>query len=80
MMKPGTAWSQGLGLWCRLMQTQIDASLRFWAVWASTLPKPCARELAEVAERQAEPIPKANRAQRRPAAAPRRAQRPEVVH
>lgn len=39
-----------LGFWFRLWQTQIDQSLKLWAIWASALPRPSAAELSAEAE------------------------------
>jgi len=69
LTKPGAAWSLGLGLWCRLWQAQINASLTFYAAWAAHLPRPDAKALSEQAERHADPTVIRVRNQRR--AAPR---------
>jgi hypothetical protein len=82
---PVAAWSQGLGLWCRLYQAQIDATLKVWGVWAQALPRPDARAMAAAATRQAQPV-KPPRGPRRPATrmlpAPTHApaRQPEAVH
>jgi hypothetical protein len=66
LTNPGAAWTQGLGLWCRLWQAQIDASLTVWAAWASHLPRPDAKTLAAEAERRADPEVIRTRPIRRP--------------
>lgn len=47
---PSEAWSRGLGFWFRLWQAQIEQSMKFWALWAETLPKPSAAELSAEAD------------------------------
>lgn len=45
-------WNAGIAFWCGLWQAQMETGLRFWAIWAQSLPHPDARTLA--AEAQAE--------------------------
>ena len=47
---PAEAWGQAMGFWFRLWQAQLDQSLKFWCLWAQTLPRPSAAELAAEAE------------------------------
>jgi hypothetical protein len=47
---PSDLWGQGITFWCQLWQAQIDQSLKFWAIWASNLPRPTAAELSAGAE------------------------------
>ena len=67
-------WGQALGFWCRLWQAQIDQSLRFWAFWASALPRKDAAELAAEAEAM-----RAAATPDKPAPRPRRSARPAPV-
>ena len=86
-LTPGAAWTQGLSLWCRLYQAQLDGTLRVWAVWASALPKPDARTLSQQAAQAAETAERLERPRNpRRAAAPQRMlnpvtrSQPETVH
>lgn len=47
---PVELWEQGVTFWARLWQAQIDQSLKFWAAWASALPRPSAAQLSSEAE------------------------------
>lgn len=68
----GAAWTQGLSFWCQLWQAQIEQSMKFWALWAESLPKPTAAQLAAQAEKMREkvaPAPEPARPARRSRAA-----------
>jgi hypothetical protein len=47
---PADLWGQGITFWCRVWQAQLDQSLKFWALWASSLPRPSAADLSAEAE------------------------------
>jgi hypothetical protein len=47
---PADLWAQGITFWSQLWQAQIDQSLKYWALWASNLPRPTAAELSAEAE------------------------------
>jgi hypothetical protein len=64
---PADIWGQGITFWCRLWQAQIDQSLKFWALWASNLPRPTAADLAA----EAEALRKAGTGAERPRRSPR---------
>ncbi|MFN3954144.1 MAG: hypothetical protein ACK4LQ_06785 [Pararhodobacter sp.] len=48
--QPVAYWGQSLGFWCRLWQSQIEHSLRFWAAFAAPWPRSDAAGLAAEAE------------------------------
>ncbi len=69
----------GLGLWCRLWKAQIDQSLRFWALWAGTLPKPTAAQLSAEADKLRDRVAPADELPRVPRAGRIRPQQPAGV-
>jgi hypothetical protein len=74
---PAEAWGQAVGFWFRLWQAQIDQSLKFWCLWAQTLPHPTASELAAEAEamRDITSSPAPRKTASRSGSAPRNASR-----
>ena len=84
---PAEAWGQAMGFWFRIWQAQIDQSMKFWCLWAQTLPRPSAAELAAEAEamrkvgtsdaaRPRKPAPRA----KAPSAPRRRSENGATVH
>lgn len=47
---PAQVWGQTIGFWFRIWQTQIDQSLKIWALWNRSFPQPTAAKLSREAE------------------------------
>ncbi len=48
--QPAEFWGQSFAFWCRLWQSQIEYSMRFWGALAERMPHPSAAELSAEAE------------------------------
>ena len=67
--QPVEFWGQSITYWCRLWQSQLEYSMRFWGAMAERMPHPSAKQLAAEAEAMREICEKREMSQRKPAPA-----------